>query len=247
VRRDSIILCYHAVSPTWQSSLAVTPERLERQLSLLVRRGWVGATFSQAVLDPPAERTLAVTFDDAFASVIELALPILTALGLPGTVFAPTAFMSSRQPLSWPGIEQWADTRDAGELTSMDWDDLGRLADTGWEVGSHTRTHPRLSQLDDDRLADELAGSWSDCRERLGRECTSIAYPYGDVDERVARRARELGYRAGGSLGRSLRRLDPHREPRIGVYNVDTPWRFRVKMAAPSRRMREHVGDTTVG
>lgn len=238
---DRIVLCYHAVSPTWQCSLAVTPERLERQLASLVRRGWVGTTFSQMALEAPGPRTLAVTFDDAFASVIELAFPILRELGLPATVFAPTEFMASRQRLSWPGIDHWADTPDGRELTSMDWDDLGTLAESGWEVGSHTRTHPHLSQLDDERLADELAGSRADCGDRLGRECTSIAYPYGDVNQRVAGRARELGYRAGGALGRSLRRSDPHREPRIGIYNIDTAWRFRLKMAAPSRRMRERV------
>jgi peptidoglycan/xylan/chitin deacetylase (PgdA/CDA1 family) len=182
-----------------------------------------------------------VTFDDAFASVIELALPVLAALGIPGTVFAPTAFMSSRQPMSWPGIERWANTSDAHELTSMCWDDLGVLADHGWEIGSHTRTHPRLTELDDERLVAELAGSRSEFSEELGRECTAIAYPYGDVDDRVALRARQTGYRAGGALGRSLRRSDPHREPRIGIYNIDSGWRFRLKMAAPSRRMREHV------
>jgi peptidoglycan/xylan/chitin deacetylase (PgdA/CDA1 family) len=247
VRRDSIVLCYHAVSPTWPCSLAVTPERLERQLSSLIRRGWVGATFTQTVLDPPAKRTLSVTFDDAFASVLEHALPILDVLGLPGTVFAPTAFMSHRQPLTWPGIERWAETPHARELTSMDWDDLGTLADSGWEIGSHTHTHPHLTQLDDDRLSDELSRSHSDCSERLGRDCTSIAYPYGDVDERVARLAREVGYSAGAALGRSLRRSHADREPRIGIYNVDTPWRFRLKVAAPSRRMRERFRDSTVG
>jgi peptidoglycan/xylan/chitin deacetylase (PgdA/CDA1 family) len=108
-------------------------------------------------------------------------------------------------------------------------------------VGSHTRTHPRLSELDDQRLAAELGGSRSECAEELGRECTSIAYPYGDVDDRVALRTREAGYLAGAALGRSLRRSNPHREPRIGIYNVDTGWRFRLKMAAPSRRMRERV------
>jgi peptidoglycan/xylan/chitin deacetylase (PgdA/CDA1 family) len=240
-RRDRIVLCYHAVSSSWQSVLAVAPERLERQLSLLVHRGWVGATFSQAVLNPPAPRTLAVTFDDAFASVLELALPILDRLGLPGTVFAPTSFMSERQPLSWPGIEQWANTRDAGELTSMDWDDLRALADHGWEIGSHTRTHPHLTDVDDERLTDELASSRLECEDRLGGDCASIAYPYGEADARVAARARDAGYRAGATLGKSLQRPDCFREPRLGIYNVDTEWRFRLKVARPTRRLREHT------
>ncbi len=236
--RDVIALCYHAVSPSWRCSLAVTPSQLQRQLSLLVGRGWVGATFSQAVLNPPARRTLAVTFDDAFASVIELAFPILSALGLPGTVFAPTSFMNERQPLSWPGIEHWHDSADADELASMDWNDLKALATAGWEIGSHTRTHPRLTLLDDERLTDELSSSRVECEERLGRECTSIAYPYGDADPRVWARARGAGYHTGAMLGRSLARLHPYREPRIGIYNIDAGWRYRLKVMASSRRLR---------
>jgi peptidoglycan/xylan/chitin deacetylase (PgdA/CDA1 family) len=236
--RERMVLCYHAISASWQCSLAVTPERLEQQLTLLVRRGWVGATFSKAVLDPRADRTVAVTFDDAYASVLELALPIMAKLGLPGTVFAPTAFMSKRQPLSWPGINQWHGTRDAHELTSMRWDDLRGLAECGWEVGSHTQTHPHLTQLDDNRLAEELAESRDECAEQLGRRCVSIAYPYGDVDARVAARAREAGYEAGAMLGRSLQRVDAFREPRIAIYNVDAGWRFRTKVSAAGRRLR---------
>ena len=39
------------------------PQRLHAQLSGLLQRGYEATTFSQAVLDPPAPRTLAVTFD----------------------------------------------------------------------------------------------------------------------------------------------------------------------------------------
>lgn len=233
-----IVLCYHAVSPSWPCSLAVTPAQLRWQLSLLLRRGWTGATFSQAVLERRARRTFAVTFDDAFASVIELALPIMSELGVPGTIFAPTSFMNDRQSLSWPGIAHWHDTAYAAELTSMDWNDLRSLAAHGWEIGSHTRTHPHLTQLDDDRLADELYASRAACIARLDGECTSVAYPYGDVDTRVAAIAREAGYRVGGVLGRSLQRCDRYFEPRIGIYDVDKAWRYRLKLAAPSRWLR---------
>ena len=39
---------------------------------------------------------------------------------------------------------QWLDSPHAGELTPMSWDELGELSELGWELGSHTRTHPRL-------------------------------------------------------------------------------------------------------
>jgi peptidoglycan/xylan/chitin deacetylase (PgdA/CDA1 family) len=233
-----LCLCYHAVSPDWPSSLAVTPAQLERQLSALVSRGWVGTTFTRAVLDPPARHTLAVTFDDAFASVIELALPILSALGLSGTVFAPTAFMSRRQPLVWDGVDHWGSTPHAHELTSMNWSDLRALSDQGWEIGSHTRTHPHLPALADDALAQELSSSRADCERELGTTCQSIAYPYGDVDQRVATAAGTAGYLTGACLARDLRLRGASLSPRVGVYRVDVAWRFRLKTATAARFAR---------
>jgi peptidoglycan/xylan/chitin deacetylase (PgdA/CDA1 family) len=235
---DVLVLCYHALSPTWSASLSVTPDEFERQLRLLVRRGWTGATFRDAVLRPHAGRTLAVTFDDAFLSVLELAYPVMAELGVPGTVFAPTSFMAGRTALTWPGIDHWAGTADASELQSMSWDDLRHLIDQGWEVGSHTRTHPRLSKLDGERLNEELAGSRQDVEQHLGGPCDSVAYPYGDVDERVVARAREAGYRCAAGLSSSLAPLGSHRFPRVGVYHEDPGWRFRLKVSGLMRRAR---------
>ncbi len=233
-----IVLCYHAVSPSWDCSLAVTPEQLEKQLTLLKRRGWTATTFTEAVLDPPTRRTLAVTFDDAFASVLQFAFPVLSQLGIPATVFAPTAFMHTADPLSWPGIDHWLKTPQRGELTSMSWDELGTLVENGWEVGSHTSSHPHLTEISDEELAEELAGSRAACNENLSRDCVSIAYPYGDVDERVAVQTKAAGYRVGAGLGRSLKWIDEFRAPRIGIYHVDADWRFRLKMSPVTRHLR---------
>ena len=166
---EVLVLCYHAISPTWAAPLALSPELFERQMTMLVRRGWKATTFRDAVQEPTAPKTLAVTFDDAFASVYEQAYPILSSLGMPATVFAPTSFMSERQPLHWSGIDHWLQTDAAPELAGMSWDDLGRLQEAGWEVGSHTRTHPRLTNLDDDAVRDELAESRREIAARLSR------------------------------------------------------------------------------
>ncbi len=235
---DVLVLCYHAVSPTWSAPLSVTPDALERQLSTLVRRGWRGATFTQAVLDPHWKKTLAVTFDDAYASVCELARPILSKLGLPASVFVPTAFMTRRKRLSWVGIDHWLETPDADELIGMDWDDLGELVQLGWEIGSHTRTHPNLLMLDDATLRAELSESLEECRSHVGSPCRSIAYPYGSVDQRVADVAGEVGYEAGGCLDSSLAPAGALRTPRVGIYHGDTRWRFELKQLRMMRMLR---------
>jgi peptidoglycan/xylan/chitin deacetylase (PgdA/CDA1 family) len=234
---DSVVLCYHAVSPTWQASFSVKPDALERQLSWFVRHGWRGSTFSDMLGRAP-NKALAVTFDDAFLSVFKLAHPILRSLGLPGTVFAPTAFTSPGQSLSWRGIEHWAATPDAPELEAMSWSELGALTDDGWEIGSHTRVHPHLTQLDDAALREELEASREEVATILGRPCVSIAYPYGDVDQRVIASARDAGYVAGAALSRRLVPLGRLCWPRTGIYQQDNWVRFCVKVSRPVQMMR---------
>jgi peptidoglycan/xylan/chitin deacetylase (PgdA/CDA1 family) len=237
-RATVLVLCYHAVSDRWPAPLSVRPARLEAQLRLLRLRGYRGTTFHDAVTSPLEHRTFAITFDDAFRSVIELAFPILSRAGVPGTVFVPTAFADSGQPLEWAGIDHWAGGRHTAELAPMGWDELRTLAAAGWEIGSHSRSHPRLTRVDDATLDAELTESRAACQRALDRSCLSVAYPYGDVDARVVAAAHRAGYEAGAGL--PVRPGPPRRLdwPRVGVYHADQLWRFQLKTSPLVRRLR---------
>lgn len=226
---DLLVLCYHALSAEWQAPVSVTPDAFERQIAGLTRSGWTSATFTEAVSSPRPDRTLVVTFDDAFASVREHALPVLNSLGVRGTLFVPTEYITRRAPLAWEGLHHWAQGSQEHELRGMTWEDVGELAELGWEIGSHTATHPRLTQISDERLALELHESRAECAERVGRPVTSIAYPYGDVDDRVQGETARAGYEAAAALEFLNPRSGPLRHPRIGIYHGDSGARFRLK------------------
>jgi peptidoglycan/xylan/chitin deacetylase (PgdA/CDA1 family) len=235
---DVLVLCYHGVSRTWPTGLAIDPEVLERQLAGLVAKGYQGATFTQAVLDPPAPRTLAVTFDDAYRSVHELALPVLARLGLPGTVFVPTAFAGTEAPMAWPGIDQWLGTEHERELIPMSWEELRELQAEGWEVGSHTESHPRLPRLEGDALRGELERSRVECEEQLGVPCRSIAYPFGDHSPAVVAAAGAAGYETAGAVAGRVRTPEPLLWPRDALYRHDSVLTFRLKVSPLVRRLR---------
>jgi peptidoglycan/xylan/chitin deacetylase (PgdA/CDA1 family) len=225
------------VSDSWPASLSISAERFEEQLTALLRRGYVPKTFSAAVRDGGNGRTLAVTFDDGYRSVIQLALPVLSRLGAPATVFVPTDFVGTGRPMSWPGIDRWLGGPHERELVPMDWDELRGLQDAGWEIGSHSRSHPRLTRVSDNELSQELGSSRQTLEERLGVPCRSIAYPYGDVDRRVARAAGAAGYEAGGGLAPYGLGARPLRWPRVGVYREDSDRRFALKVSRLARRV----------
>jgi peptidoglycan/xylan/chitin deacetylase (PgdA/CDA1 family) len=240
---DLLVLCYHAVSPSWPCDLAVTPPALERQLTRLLKAGYRGATFHDAVAAQPAHRrTLVVTFDDAFESVYRLARPILERLGLPATVFVPTGQAMGDRVMAWSGIDTWLGGPHESELSGMSGEQLRSLAAAGWEIGAHTRTHPCLPDLADPELEEELRGSKEDCERELGIPCVTLAYPYGAADARVRAAARASGFEAAAGLSRDLRDASPWYWPRVGVYRNDRRAHFALKVSAAIRRVRGQPG-----
>jgi peptidoglycan/xylan/chitin deacetylase (PgdA/CDA1 family) len=247
---DPLVLAYHAVSRNWPATLATSPARLETQLEHLISHGYRGTTFADAVQAAAEQdakqngdangaggnRSLVVTFDDAFRSVFERAFPVMEELGVKGTVFVPTAYVGQDQPMHWPGIEQWVGTKHEAELACMSWDELKQLSDSGWEIASHTCTHPHLTDIGDEQLRDELVGSREEIAERMGTACRTIAYPFGDHDARVEQAVRDAGYEAAGAVRPGPRNVWAW--PRIGVYPADGPLRFRVKASRGIRRAR---------
>lgn len=232
---DTLVLCYHAVSDAWDHPMAIGVEQLRTHVRMLRDRGYRFDTLTRAVTQEPRGRTAVVTFDDAFLSVLRRGLPVLSELAVPATVFVPTYHVDARAALCWPGFEDPAGAPGQEELTPLSWSQVRELRDAGWEVGSHTCTHPRLPGLDQTALERELRDSKNRCEQEVQHLCTAIAYPFGEVDARVARIASAVGYATGATLLRQTRDDDPMGVPRICVNRVDTSWRFAAKVARPAR------------
>jgi peptidoglycan/xylan/chitin deacetylase (PgdA/CDA1 family) len=214
---DRLVLCYHAVSDSAQTTLTVPDALLRRQLVTLLDRGYEAVTFQQAVGGSARTRKVAVTFDDAEPSVLRLALPVLAELGLPGTLFVPVDRIGG---------------------AGLSWDDVSALAQAGWEIGSHTLSHPRLPELGEAELERELRGSREAIEDALGLPCHSIAYPYGEVNARVRAAAARAGFTAGCTVGGALRIDDPLVFPRVGIDGRDTLLTFRAKTSRAGRASR---------
>jgi peptidoglycan/xylan/chitin deacetylase (PgdA/CDA1 family) len=235
--RDTMVLCYHAISPTWPMSQSLPEEALAAQLDLLLRRGYEPVTFTEAATTPSRGRRVAVTFDDGYTSVLRAA-ELMAERGVPGTLFVVSDAMGGSA--AWLSDEEIHGAQHRPETRLMGWDDVRGLAAQGWEIGSHTRTHVHLTRCDDAQLDDELAGSRARVGEELGRPCTSIAFPFGDMDSRVVQATRRAGYGAAGALPVRTTAPDPYAFPRIGVYHrdADHPWHFRLKVSPAARALR---------
>jgi peptidoglycan/xylan/chitin deacetylase (PgdA/CDA1 family) len=233
---DLLVLCYHGISRTWPAGESVKPEDLESQLEAFLEAGYRPATLDEALGSQLEGRTLVVTFDDAHRSVLELAAPAMSRLGVPGTVFVPTGYAGTERPMGWDGYHVWLGTEHEHELLCLGWEELRGLRESaGWEIGSHTRSHPRLSQIGDAEIEVELSESKRECEERIGAPCHSFAYPFSDYDARAVRAAAAAGYRQAVTVPRVTAPPLPLEWPRVGAFNGESARRLRLR--AWSRRL----------
>jgi peptidoglycan/xylan/chitin deacetylase (PgdA/CDA1 family) len=214
------ILTYHelraAPSPPRSpasASLWVPKARFAAQLEGLAGAGYHGVTLSQAWAawhGGPAlpAKPVVVSFDDGYASQYDVARPELRKLGWPGVLNLETARLSA------PGGLTRARVR-------------ALLAD-GWELASHTRTHPDLTRVGPARLAREVSGSRADLRRLFGVSVRFFCYPYGRADAAVRAAVRRAGYSGATTTHAGLAgpRTSPYMLPRIGAGPHDTAARL---------------------
>lgn len=236
--RGAVFLSYHSVAEDGPPYLSLRPSTFERQLDILAAEGFASGTRADldrlAAGERPPRRRAFLTFDDGFLDTVEVALPRMRERGYTGIVFVLPRHLDAGAPLDWPEVAGEAGRRPA-LMRSIDWPMAEQLAAAGWEVGSHTLTHARLTDLSGEALREELLESRRLIAARLGH-CDTLAYPFGAWDRRVAAAAADAGYAFAFSLpfGQQLRatRLSI---PRVMVDDRDGSWRFRVKLSRSGR------------
>jgi peptidoglycan/xylan/chitin deacetylase (PgdA/CDA1 family) len=178
-----VVLYYHAIPIGSRHLFAAQMDQLMRVAEPVS----IESIESSERLDC-GRRCAAITFDDAFVSVVDNALPELRARGIPCTIFVPTGSLG-RHP-GWIGSSH----PDAGEMV-ISRDLLRAIAlDHLVGFGSHSVTHPNFHRLDDAQAREELSRSKAALEELLERPVQSFSFPHGAYTPRSLELALECGY-----------------------------------------------------
>ncbi len=187
------VLLYHHVARDTPASTSVSPEQFAVHMEHLEKEGYRVVPLERLL--EAVERghdiepgSVAITFDDAYVSVFENALPVLAHREWPFTVFASTSVI------------------DNNPRTYMSWEQLRALERRGATIGNHGHLHQHMLA----RAPGESADDWShrislDIRHAqelldnaLERPAKILAYPYGEFDATLVALVRDLGFRAVG-------------------------------------------------
>ena len=207
------ILMYHVMQAPPPGApnreLFVSPERFAAQVAALRRAGFTGVTMDEVLAGwrrgaPLPRRPIVVSFDDGYWSQYSNAAPVLRSVG-------------------WPGVLnlELNDLRGKGSLKPTT---IRKLLANGWEIDSHTISHPDLTQVDDARLRHELVDSRRRLRRMFGVRADVFCYPAGRFDARVVAAVRAAGYAVATTElpGVATAQSDPFTLPRVRVSGSDT-------------------------
>ncbi len=227
-------LCYHSVAPVGPRFLTITAELFERQLKAMRDRGLLSGDLRDLgtlVAGGSLRPSVFLTFDDGFRDNYETVLPLLREYGFAAFIFVLPPLVDSGGALAWPEVAE--DQKRFGDsMRSVTWEMLGEMRETAFEVGSHTLTHPHLSELSGEALREELWESRARIVGRLG-SCDAIAYPFGCWTPEVAAAAADCGYSYGFSLPTRTgqRKAGALSIPRINIDYRDRERRLAMKLS----------------
>ena len=236
------VLMYHKVGTPPPGSklkkLWVSPAQFRWQMSYLKRHGYAPLTLADVAAHQDAGRpvpgnAVVLTFDDGYRNNLENALPILQEFGFPAVIYVVVNAVGRDN--------FWHDPASETRIPMLDWDGVRALQKAGWEIGSHTMNHARLSRLSAEAVRAELVESRAVLGEKLGTAPLSFANPYGDAadDPAVQSLVREAGYRTAVSVHQGKADLsgNPYCLRRLFIRGDDTAWDFHLNLTRGRARL----------
>lgn len=212
------VLMYHYLSippddaNIYRRDLSVSPELFARQLDAIQAAGYTTISLYdlQANLwegTPLPEKSVVITFDDAYRDNYTNAFPLLRQRGMIATIFVVTDFMDEERP------------------AYLTWDMAREMLAAGISIESHGRNHISLKNQSQDYLVWQALGSLETIQYELGVRPRFVSYPAGEFDDQTIAIFQSANYWAGFTTiqGATHSTDDLFRMHRVRVRNTTTP------------------------
>lgn len=174
------VLSYHCINDkvSGSSDMYVSPRAFEKHIREIKAKGYTPITFNDIKSMEAIDKPIIITFDDGYEDNYLNAYPILKKYGVRATVFLVVNYIGKPNYLSISQIRKMQDIID---------------------FQSHTMSHHRLTEMDQEKTRYEISQSKKCLETLLGKKIDVIAYPYGNYDKKTIQTAKKY-YQFGVSF-----------------------------------------------
>ncbi len=220
------VLAYYSFSKNKPSKISITQDDFKAQMKYLKENGYHVITLDQLLSffdyqEQVPEKSVAITFDDGWISVYDIAFPILKKYGFPATIFIYTDFIGGGKAMSWKQIKE--------------------LSEAGFDIQCQTKTHRNLTVLREKEsfreyfksLEMEISYPKKVIKKKLNKECEYLAYPYGKTNNLVIAMLKKHGYRAAFTVDKKSNPffIDKYKINRSAIYGEYDIEKFKKKLS----------------
>lgn len=180
----AVILQYHHVSDSTPASTTISPKQFEVHLQYLKDNNFKVVPLSELIdaiknQQPLPNKSVAITFDDAYIDVMTQAKPILNKFDFPYTIYVNPAIINRHEK------------NNASPYLS--WIQLKALADEGVIIANHGYEHDSMVRISEGLTQAQwltkktalLLKAETIIKEHIGQSWRYYAYPYGEYDVAV--------------------------------------------------------------
>jgi peptidoglycan/xylan/chitin deacetylase (PgdA/CDA1 family) len=189
----AVILQYHHVSDTSPKSTSITPEQFAVHLQYLQDNNFNVVPLSQIIdsiknQQDLKERTVAITFDDAYIDIFTKAKPLLDKYNYPYTINVNPSIINRNEGKKSSHYLSWAQLKTLGDEGVI-------IANHGFEHDSLTRIPANVSQQQ--WLAQQttlLLKAEDIIKEKTGQSWHYFFYPYGEYSPEIQQWIKENNF-----------------------------------------------------
>jgi peptidoglycan/xylan/chitin deacetylase (PgdA/CDA1 family) len=238
------ILNYHNIDEAPKQAvltkLYVAPRDFAQQCWVLRKFGLRGVSMTEglrALDEGTGGKCVVLTFDDGYVDNLTQAAPILREFGFKATCYVVANRIGTYN--SWDAVQLRVNKPLMNAQQLHGW-----LAE-GHEIGSHTLTHPHLTELNDAAATEEIIESRTVLQRICLQSIDHFCYPYGYLTTAIAEKVRTAGYRSAVTTSRGLatRASNAMQLPRVSINGGLSWFKFALKAATPYAAIgqREHA------
>lgn len=236
-RKSSVkVMMYHRIVEDTEHMRGyfwtITKSQLRQELEMLDKWGYTCIGFQDYSLFQKGELVLPkkpviLTFDDGYEEIHKNALPILREFGVKATMFV-LGDQKVRANL-------WDTDPDINGVPLLDGRRIRELYQAGFEIGSHSMTHPSLTKLPGKEAWMEISDSKKNLEDLIQASVTTFAYPFGLATQALKEMVRSAGYDYGCGVFSGPPRFadDVYNIRRIPMTRTTNVLDFAFKVLAP--------------
>ena len=176
----TVILQYHHVSETTPASTSISPDQFSLHMQYLKDNNFKViplSTLMQSIKQKQAlpDKSVVITFDDAYLDILTNGKPILDQYDFPFTIFVNPSIVERNSP------------------RYLSWQQLKAMADDGVIIANHGMKHDSLARIPDGMSEPEwlaentqsLLAAEQLIKEKTGQSWHYFAYPYGEYTPNI--------------------------------------------------------------